>query len=104
VNGPQIVLALTNQGYDAGFVRIFIITYLIVIDSIILLAFVALGYLGPDTLILFLILTPFVATSYIIGKRIVWGMGSERLRKAILSVVFISSVSLVFRFLSNGGM
>ena len=104
VNGPQIVLALTNQGYEAGFIRIFIITYLIVIDSIILLAFVALGYLRPDTLILFLILTPFVAISYIIGKRIVWGMESERLRKAILSVVFISSVSLVLRFLSNGGM
>jgi hypothetical protein len=99
VNGPQIVLALTNQGYNAGFVRIFIITYLIVIDSIILLAFVLSGYLKPDTLLIFLILAPFVLASYIIGKRIVWGMGSEKLRKVILSVVFVSSIFLIFRFL-----
>ena len=103
VNGPQIVLALANQGYSPGFVRIFIITYLIVIDSLILLAFVLLGYLKYDTLFLFLILAPFVVASYLIGKRIVWGMESEKLRKAILSVVFISSISLIFRFLSNGG-
>jgi hypothetical protein len=104
VNGPQIILGLTNQGYDAAFIRTFIITYLIVIDTVILLAFVILGYIKAATIITFVLLTPFVVISYLAGKKILGRMEGDVLKRTILIVVFISSLILVLRYTLGGGM
>ncbi len=102
VNGPQIILGLTNQGYDAMFIRTFIITYLVVIDTAIFAAFLLAGYINTSTLSIFAVLAPFIVFAYIAGIRLVGRISGESLRKAILLVVFASSLVLIYRY--GGGM
>ncbi|WP_245604046.1 TSUP family transporter [Geoglobus ahangari] len=98
VNGPQIVLALSNQGYDAKFIRSFIIAYLIIIDTLILLLFIALGYMSWEIVRIFAILSPAVFLAHLTGRRLLGRMDSHSLRKAVLSVVLASSLVLVVRY------
>ncbi len=98
VNGPQIILGLTNQGYDAAFVRTFIITYLVIVDTVIFAAFVSTGHITVHTLSSFIVLAPFIALAYIIGAKLVGKVDSETLKRAMLTVVFISSLTLIYRY------
>lgn len=98
VNGPQIVLGLTNQGYSATFIRSFMITYFVIIDTATLAAFFAFGYIQTSTLKKFAILAPFVAASYITGRRIVGNIEAETLQKLMLAIVLILSILLIARY------
>ncbi|WP_202318547.1 sulfite exporter TauE/SafE family protein [Archaeoglobus neptunius] len=102
VNGPQIVLALTSQGYRAEFIRSFMITYLLVIDTVTLLAYLFSGYLTAKTLVKFAILAPFVCASYLVGKQILGKLDGENLRKIMLLAVMLSSIILIARY--GGGL
>jgi|GEM_PF-1095876 hypothetical protein len=97
VNGPQIVLGLVNQRYRPDFIRVFIITYLIVIDTVTLIAFVALGYIKTYILMLFLLAIPFIILSYMVGVHILRGLHNRKLEKVILIIVFTSSLVLIFK-------
>ncbi len=98
VNGPQIVLALSNQGYSAESVRSFIIAYLMVIDTVILLAFVVFGYVGESVLRNFLIFSPSVVLAYFTGRRLLGIVDDGTLRRAMLLAVLVSSVILIVRY------
>ncbi len=98
VNGPQVILGLTNQGYDAAFIRTFIITYLVIIDTAIFAAFLLAGYIDTSTLSIFAALAPFIIFAYIAGIRLVGKISGESLRKIILLVVFASSLVLIYRY------
>lgn len=98
VNGPQVVLALASQGFDASHVRSVIITYLMVIDTIILLAFALLGYISAGILWNFAIFAPSIVLAYLTGRRLLGRMDEGLLRRIILLAVLVSSATLVVRY------
>ncbi|WP_456467901.1 TSUP family transporter [Archaeoglobus sp.] len=102
VNGPQIVLGLTNQGYSTAFIRSFMITYLVIIDTATLSAFVIFGHVSSETLLKFVFLAPFVGAAYILGREILGRLDGESLRKVMLCVVIVLSAILVIRY--GGGL
>lgn len=98
VNGPQIILGLTNQGYNAAFIRSFIITYLVIIDTVTLVAFFAFGYINMDVLTKFVFLAPFIVFSYVVGRRILSKLKSDSLRRIMLFAVIVLSLTLIVRY------
>ena len=99
VTGPQVVIALVNQGYDSKFVRKFMISYLSVIYAIILTIFTLSGHVSYSILSKFLICLPSIAFAYFFGKKIVLRIDSKKLEKIILVVVLLSSLSLLLKYL-----
>ncbi len=102
VNGPQIILGLTSQGYSAMFIRGFMITYLIVIDTITLLAFILSGHVTAVVLTKFLFLAPSVAIAYYAGRKILGRLDGEMLRKIMLTLVLMLSFVVMFKY--GGGL
>ncbi len=102
VNGPQIILGLTSQGYEALFIRSFMITYLIIIDTITLLAFIASGHVTLTILTNFALLAPSVVLAYHLGKRILGKLDAEALKRIMLTLVLVLSLIVTFRY--GGGM
>jgi uncharacterized membrane protein YfcA len=102
VNGPQIVITLANQGYAASFIRSFMITYLVVIDTATLSAFFAFGHVNAQILTNFLVLAPSIVIAYALGSRILSRMDGERLRRIILSSVVLLSLVVILRY--GGGL
>lgn len=98
VNGPQVILGLTNQGYDSAFVRSFMISYLLVIDTVTLVSYLAFGYITPENIGRFAVLAPFVALAYLSGRRILRWLDGETLKKIMLLAVIISSSILIIRY------
>ncbi|ADC65487.1 protein of unknown function DUF81 [Ferroglobus placidus DSM 10642] len=99
VTGPQVVIALVNQGYDSKFVRRFMISYLSVVYATILTIFIFSGHVSYSILSKFLVCIPSIALAYFFGKRIVLKIDSKKLEKVILIVVLISSLSLILKYL-----
>ena len=102
VNGPQIVIGLTNQGYNSAFIRSFMITYLVVIDTVTLSAFVAFGHVSYEVLTKLALIAPFVAAAYFTGRKILGRLDGESLKKLMLGVVIVMSAVLVIRY--GGGL
>ena len=88
INGPQIVLGLANQGYDSKFIRIFIISYLIVIDFITLMLFSFSGKLRWSIIKLGFFCIPAVLFAYICGKIAERKVSKQALRNLMLLVSF----------------
>ncbi|MBE8540382.1 TSUP family transporter [Geoglobus acetivorans] len=102
VNGPQIILGLTNQGYDSAFIRSFIITYLVIIDTVTLAAFLLSGHINADVVVKFAYLVPSVALAYVTGRRILGKLDGEDLRRVMLLTVIVLSIVLIARY--GGGL
>jgi len=102
VNGPQIVIALANQGYAASYIRSFMITYLVVIDTVTLSAFFAFGHINSEILFKFFALAPSILIAYLVGSRILLRTDGERLKRIILGVVVLLSLVVSLRY--GGGL
>ncbi len=102
VNGPQIVITLANQGYAANFIRSFMITYLVIIDTVTLSAFFTFGHINAEILTNFLLLAPSILIAYAVGSRILSRMDGEGLKKIILAIVVLLSFVVIFRY--GGGL
>lgn len=98
VNGPQIVITLASQGYAATFIRTFMITYLVVVDTVTLLAFFAFGHVNAEILMKFLVLTPTILIAYGVGSKILSMIDGERLKRVILAAVVLLSMIVIFRY------
>ena len=99
INGPQIVLGLANQGYDSKFIRIFIISYLIVIDFITLMLFCFSGRLHWSIIKLGFFCIPAVLFAYICGKIVEKRTSKEFLRKLMLTLSLFAGILAVLRIL-----
>ena len=99
INGPQIVLGLANQGYDSKFIRIFIISYLIVIDFITLMLFCFSGKLHWSIIKLGFFCIPAVLFAYICGKIVERRTSKASLRKLMLTLSLFAGILAVLRVL-----
>ena len=99
INGPQIVLGLANQGYDSKFIRIFIISYLIVIDFITLMLFCFSGKLHWSIIKLGFFCIPAVLFAYICGKIVEKRTSKASLRKLMLTLSLLAGILAVLRVL-----
>jgi len=100
INGPQIVLGLANQGYDSKFIRIFIISYLIVIDFITLMLFCFSGRLHWSIIKLGFFCIPAVLFAYICGKIVEKRTSKASLRKLMLTLSLLAGILAVSRNLN----
>ena len=100
INGPQIVLGLANQGYDSKFIRIFIISYLVVIDFITLMLFCFSGKLHWSIIKLGLFCIPVVLFAYICGKIVEKRTSKASLRKLMLTLSLLAGILAVSRNLN----
>ncbi len=100
INGPQIVLGLANQGYDSKFIRIFIISYLIVIDFITLMLFCFSGKLHWSIIKLGFFCIPAVLFAYICGKIVEKRTSKASLRKLMLTLSLLAGILAVSRNLN----
>ena len=97
INGPQIVLGLANQGYDSKFIRIFIISYLIVIDFITLMLFMFAGELCLSILKFGFLCIPSLLFAYTCGKIVEKRMSKEFLRFLMLVLSLFAGILAVLR-------
>jgi hypothetical protein len=99
INGPQIVLGLVNQGYNARFIRGCMITYLIVIDFITLASFAISGYLSVNLLMLLIYAIPFLLLSYGFGAYVLKFIDPEKLKRLILLITLFAGMLAIWNFL-----
>jgi len=99
INGPQIVLGLVNQGYDARFIRGCMITYLIVIDFITLASFAIAGYVTANLLKLLIYSIPFLLFSYIAGTYLLKFVNPEKLKRIMLIITLFAGTLAIWNFL-----
>lgn len=99
INGPQIVLGLVNQGYDARFIRRCMITYLIVIDFITLASFALAGYITSNVVILLGYASPFLLLSYAAGAYVFKFVDPEKLKRLMLLITLLSGMLAIWNFL-----
>ena len=99
VTGPQVVAALVNQGYDPKFVRSFMISFLSVVYTVILLFFLFSGQLSEGVFFTLLKFAPAIALAYVFGRRIAGKIEVKKLEKAILLVALFSSLSLIAKYI-----
>ena len=97
INGPQIVLGLANQGYDSKFIRIFIISYLIVIDFVTLMLFTFAGELRWSIIQLGFLCIPSLSVAYICGKIVEKRTSKEFLRVLMLILSLFAGIFSVIR-------
>lgn len=102
INGPQIVLGLVNQGYDATFIRRTLITYLIVIDSVTLASFSISGYVTANLLKLLIYSVPFLICSYVAGTYILKFVEPEKLKRIMLVITLFAGALAIRKFLPWG--
>jgi uncharacterized membrane protein YfcA len=102
INGPQIVLGLVNQGYDAPFIRSCMISYLIVIDFVTLASFSIAGYLTTNVLILLLWSVPFLICSYAVGTALLKFIDPERLKRLMLLITLFAGILAIWKFVPLG--
>ena len=98
INGPQIVLGLVNQGYDADFIRRCMITYLIVIDFITLASFSVAGYVTVNIVKLLVYSSPFLIGSYVTGTYVLKFVELEKLKRIMLFVTMFAGVLAIWKF------
>lgn len=99
INGPQIVLGLVNQGYDARFIRGCMITYLIVIDFITLASFAIAGYVTANLVMLLVYASPFLLLSYGAGAYVLKFVNPEKLKRLILLITLFAGALAIWNFL-----
>jgi len=102
INGPQIVLGLVNQGYDATFIRRTLITYLIVIDFVTLASFSVSGYVTANILKLLFYSVPFLICSYVAGTYILKFVNPEKLKRIMLIITLFAGALAIWKFLPWG--
>ncbi|HUV79608.1 MAG TPA: sulfite exporter TauE/SafE family protein [Candidatus Bathyarchaeia archaeon] len=102
INGPQIVLGLVNQGYDATFIRRTMITYLIVIDFVTLASFSISGYLTANLLKLLIYSVPFLIFSYVAGTYVLKFVDPEKLKRIMLIITLFAGILAIWKFLPVG--
>ncbi|MHC1610657.1 MAG: TSUP family transporter [Candidatus Methanospirareceae archaeon] len=100
INGPQIVLGLVNQGYDALFIRRTLITYLIVIDLLTLASFSISGYVTANLLKLLIYSVPSLISSYVTGINVLKFVNPEKLRRIMLIITLFAGALAIWKFLS----
>jgi uncharacterized membrane protein YfcA len=98
INGPQIVLGLVNQGYDALFVRKTLITYLIVIDFITLASFSVAGYVTANILKLLVYSIPFLLLSFGVGTYVLTLIDPDKLKRMILVTTLFAGILAIWKF------
>jgi hypothetical protein len=99
INGPQIVLGLVNQGYDARFIRGCMITYLIVIDFITLASFAIAGYVTANLVKLLIYAIPFLLLSYGFGAYVLKFINPEKLKRIMLLITLFAGTLAMWNFL-----
>lgn len=102
INGPQIVLGLVNQGYDATFIRRTLITYLIVIDFVTLASFSVAGYVTANLLKLLFYAVPFLICSYVAGTYVLKFVDPEKLKRIMLLITLFAGALAIWKFLPWG--
>jgi len=102
INGPQIVLGLVNQGYDATFIRRTLITYLIVIDFVTLASFSVSGYVTANLLKLLIYSVPFLICSYVAGTYVLKFTNPEKLKRIMLLITLFAGALAIWKFLPWG--
>jgi len=102
INGPQIVLGLVNQGYDATFIRRTLITYLIVIDFVTLAGFSVAGYVTANLLKMLFYAVPFLICSYVAGTYILKFVDPEKLKRIMLLITLFAGILAIWKFLPWG--
>ena len=98
INGPQIVLGLVNQGYDGGFIRRCMISYLLVVDFVTLASFSVAGYVTAGVLQLLVFALPFLVLAYLAGSYILQFVAQEKLKRAILMTTLVAGLLAVWKF------
>ncbi|HUV02213.1 MAG TPA: sulfite exporter TauE/SafE family protein [Desulfobacteria bacterium] len=98
INGPQIVLGLVNQGYNATSIRRTLITYLIVIDFITLASFSISGYVTANVLTLFVYSIPFLIGSYVAGTYVLRFTDPKKLKRIMLIITLFAGVLAIWKF------
>lgn len=98
INGPQIVLGLVNQGYDALFVRKTLITYLIVIDFITLASFSISGYVTAQIGKLLVYSVPFLLLAFGVGTYVLKFIDPDKLKRMILVTALFAGILAIWKF------
>ncbi len=98
INGPQIVLGLVNQGYDADFIRRCMITYLIVIDFITLAAFSVSGYVTAHVVTLLVYSIPFLLLAFGTGTYVLKYVEPEKLKRIMLFITLFAGILAMWKF------
>jgi uncharacterized membrane protein YfcA len=102
INGPQIVLGLVNQGYNATSIRRTLITYLIVIDFVTLASFSISGYVTANILKLLVYSSPFLIGSYVAGTYVLKFVEPEKLKRVILVTTLFAGILAIWKFVPWG--
>jgi len=97
VSGPQIALALTNQGYPAYYVRKYVMTYMTVADAMVVSGLAFTGQIGTGHIALSVAILPAILLGYWTGRRALKRLRPEALERLILAVVALSSLILVIK-------